>query len=203
MRAEAIARLLPEVFQRTIERGIVTPTSAILAVMEQLHAPSEEILLNLSDVLNPRSAPDRFLPYLSRWANLSWLFEPILEDWAQNQRRPVRFPAGLGAMRELIALSFRLNRESGTARGLLLFLRTVTGIGGFTIEEQPLDSAGAPLPYHIRVYAPQAALPYRAMLERIIEHEKPAFVTYELIFRDAPPENLVEPAAEGETANAG
>src|SRR4051794_2717313 len=118
MKREAIGRLLPAIFQRTIYPE--TPLFAILGAMEQFHAPSEEILANLSDVFNPRSTPDLFLPYLSRWVNLEWLFEPMLQDWCRDMSRPVPFPPGLGSMRELVALAYRLNRESGTAKGLLL-----------------------------------------------------------------------------------
>jgi phage tail-like protein len=180
MKREAIARLLPAVFQRTLEPE--TPLFAILGVMEQLHAPSEDILRNLSAVLNPRSAPDRFLPYLSRWVNLDWLFETMLEHWTRDPSRPVPFPPGLGSMRELVALAFRLNRESGTAKGLLLFLRTATGEAEFVIEEDPLGQDGLPMPFHIRVHALQSTALYRIILQRIIEFEKPAYVTYELVF---------------------
>ena len=40
-----------------------------------------------------------------------------------------------------------------------------------------LGSDGRPKPFHIRVRAPQEAAPYRVMIERIIESEKPAYVT--------------------------
>ena len=182
MKREAIRRLLPAVFQRAVEPD--TPLAALLGAMEQLHAPSEEILRDLSAVLNPRSTPDRFLPYLSRWVNLDWLFEPMLEEWSRDPRRPVPFPPGMGSMRELVALAYRLNRESGTATGLLLFLRTATGAAGFTIEENPAGPDGAPVPYHMRVRAPLSAAPYRGMVQRIIEFEKPAYVTYELVFEE-------------------
>ena len=180
MKSEAIVRLLPVVFQ-----GVATPNSPLLGIlgaMETLHAPSEEILRTVAEVADPRSAPEHFLPYLSRWANLDWLFEPMLEDWKRDTRQPVPFPPGVGAMRELIALGYLLNRESGTSAGLRFFLATATGVSGFSIEENPLRDDGSPAPFHVRVLAPAAALPYRAIVDRIIQFEKPAHISYELEF---------------------
>jgi len=183
MKRDAILRLLPSVFQRTAAEG--TPLLALLAAMEQLHAPSEQILQNVSGIFNPHATPERFLPYLSRWVNLDWLFEPILEDWSRHPAQHPPFPPGVHCMRELVALGFRLNRESGTANGLLLFLRTATGLSNFTIDAHPPGPDGVPLAYHMLIHAPQQAAPFRAMLQRIIEFEKPAFMTFELVFEGA------------------
>jgi len=45
-----------------------------------------------------------------------------------------------------------------------------------------LDSQGQPKPFHLQVIAPSAAQPQRALIKEIIEMEKPAYVTYELVF---------------------
>ena len=50
------------------------------------------------------------------------------------------------------------------------------------IHEEVLDTNGRPRPFHVRIVAPAAALPHRALVERIIESEKPAHVTYDLEF---------------------
>jgi hypothetical protein len=60
------------------------------------------------------------------------------------------------------------------------FLETATGSTGFQIDEHVPDAAGRPRPFHIRVTAPPEVAPHRAMVEQIIEREKPAYVTYEL-----------------------
>lgn len=193
MKSDAISRLLPAVFQRTAQPG--SPLLALLGVMERMHAPSEQILRHLASVFNPRTTPDRFLPYLSRWVNLDWVFEQMLMEWQADPGRPVPYPPGLGSMRELVALGFRLNRESGTAVGLARFLTTASGMTGFAIEENPEEPSGAPMPYHIRVKAPAAAAPYRVLLQRIVEMEKPAYVTYELLFEST--------ADESDTLNHG
>jgi hypothetical protein len=81
-----------------------------------------------------------------------------------------------------VAAAAYLSQWRGTARGLLRFLETATGLQGFIIEEQVLDPNGRPRPFHIRVIAPAEAAPYQVLLERVIEFEKPAYVTYELVF---------------------
>ena len=73
MKREAIRRLLPAVFQRAVEPD--TPLAALLGAMRDLSA-----------VLNPRSTPDRFLPYLSRWVNLDWLWFRRTLDYGGKRR---------------------------------------------------------------------------------------------------------------------
>jgi phage tail-like protein len=163
MKSAEILRLLPGIFQRTARSG--SPLAALLSVMEALHAPSEEVLENLDALFDPRRAPDRFVPFLARWVDLDL---------------PVT--TGLGRLRELTAAGVELSRWRGTARGLLLFLSTATGRQDFEVDERVPGPNGLPLPFHVRVRAPAELAPHRPMLERIIEMEKPAYVTYELHF---------------------
>ena len=163
MKSAEILRLLPGVFQRTAREG--SPLAALLSVMEVLHAPSEQVLENLDALFDPRRAPDRFVPFLARWVDLDL---------------PVT--TGLGRLRELAAAGVELSRWRGTARGLLLFLSTATGRKDFQLDERVPGPDGLPRPFHIRVHAPSELEPHRPMLERIIELEKPAYVTYELHF---------------------
>jgi phage tail-like protein len=167
MKSAEILRLLPGVIQRTARPG--NPLAAVLSVMEALHAPSEEVLENLDALFDPRRAPDRFVPFLARWVDLDL---------------PVT--TGLGRLRELSAAGVELSRWRGTARGLLLFLSTATGRQDFEVDERVPGPDGVPLPFHIRVRAPGELVPHRPMLERIIELEKPAYVTYELHFTQLP-----------------
>jgi hypothetical protein len=85
-------------------------------------------------------------------------------------------------LRELIAAAAFLSQWRGTAKGLLRFLETATGVEGFEIEEHARDANGQPQPFHILVRAPAEAERYRGLVERIIEAEKPAYVTYELTY---------------------
>jgi phage tail-like protein len=163
MKSAEILRLLPGVFQRTARAG--SPLVALLAAMEALHAPSEAVLGELDALFDPRRAPERFVPFLARWVDLDL---------------PVT--TGLGRLRELVAAGVELSRWRGTARGLLLFLSTATGRRDFVLDERVPGPDGRPRPFHIRVSAPAELEPHRLMLERIIELEKPAYVTYELHF---------------------
>lgn len=167
MQRREIERLLPGVIQRTLSESPLLV--GFLEAMGTLQEPSEAVLETLAANFDPRRAPDAFVPFLARWVELSL---------------PVS--TGLGRMRELIASAVELSQWRGTARGLLRFLEVATGVKGFRVEERVPDAAGHPRAFHIQVIAPAAVQPHQPMLERIIEMEKPAYVTYELRFEPAP-----------------
>lgn len=175
MKRTDIEQLLPGVFQRTLRPG--APLAALLEVIEALHAPDEEVLERLAVCFDPYHAPDEFVPYLAGWVDL----DRCLSAAGEPAAAPT-FPAGLGRLRELIAAAAFLATWRGTAQGLLRFLETATGVQGFTLSERPPDQAGRPRPFHLGIRAPAAARPYRALVERIVEMEKPAYMTYELAF---------------------
>ena len=185
MKQNAIKHLLPGIFQRSAVEG--NPLSAILDVMEGLHAPSEEKLRTLAANFDPHRAPDAFVPFLARWVDLDRLFEKPVEENRSGQSPPRLLPTGLGCLRELIATAAYLSQWRGTAKGLLLFLETATGASGFEIEEQVLGPDKRPRPFHFLLRAPRELLPYHALIERIAESEKPAYVTYEIEFVDKAP----------------
>jgi len=163
MRRREIERLLPGVVQRTLSESPLLV--AYLEAMSALHAPSEAVLEGLATNFDPRRAPDAFVPFLARWVDLAL---------------PVT--TGLGRMRELVASAVELSQWRGTARGLLRFLEVATGETGFRVDERVPGPNGRPRPFHVRVIAPASVEPHRPMVERIIELEKPAYVTYELVF---------------------
>jgi phage tail-like protein len=168
MKRNDITRLLPGVFQRTLHED--SPLVALMDVMEALHAPSEAMLAELPSLFHPLRAPERFVPFLARWVDLG-----------------VPVTTGLGRMRELVAAAVELSRWRGTARGLLLFLRTATGREDFHIDERVPGPDGRPRPFHLRVRAPAELTPHRPLVEALIEREKPAYVTYELLFGQPQP----------------
>ena len=92
-----------------------------------------------------------------------------------------------GNLRELIAGAAHLSQWRGTAYGLKLFLETATGHTGFEMQEQVTGSDGLPRLYHVKVVAPAGTESQRPLIERIIEQEKPAYVTYEIEFAAPPP----------------
>ncbi|HYO49493.1 MAG TPA: hypothetical protein VEW94_06545 [Chloroflexia bacterium] len=180
MKQTEIRRLLPGVFQRTIYPG--NPLSALLDVMEALHAPSEEVLAGLDAFFDPRRSPGDFVPMLATWVDLERLLTGDPEEVTAGTPPP--FPSGTGRLRELVAAAPLISKWRGTARGLLLFLETATGAQGFIIDERVPGLDGLPRPFHLRVVAPAETARYMIMIERIIELEKPAYVTYQLEFAE-------------------
>lgn len=167
MRASDIERHLPDVFLRTLEDGSVG--RATLAVMEELHLPSERILDQLDRWFDPRRTSEDFVPFLAGWVDLD-----------------LEVTTGVGRLRELIVAAAEISRWRGTRHGLELFLETATGLQGFVIEEEVAGADGRPLPFVIRVTAPAGARPHERMVRRIIDIEKPVHVTCELRFATPP-----------------
>jgi phage tail-like protein len=182
MKRSEIEQLLPEVMRRTITPG--GPLQALLEVMETLHAPAEEVLDQLDRYFDPYRTPAAFVPYLASWLDLERIFARAPEI-LNAEVADALFPSGLGRLRALTARAVFLSQWRGTAQGMIGFLETATGVAGFAIDEQIVDADRRPRPFHIQVRAPVAAEPYAALIGRIIEQEKPAYVTYELVFQPA------------------
>jgi phage tail-like protein len=171
-----MARFLPGVYQLALEPidtgglGQDTRLAAALDAMEELHDPCEKKLDILDSYVDPRRAPDEFVTYLAGWVDLDWLTGG-------------RVTTGPGRLRELVAQAIALSRWRGTARGLKDFLTAATGDAGFAIDESPTDDSGRLRAFHLRITAPSALSEHAAMIERIIEAEKPASVTYEVTYQ--------------------
>ncbi len=180
MKRNEIEALLPSVFQRTLHPG--NPLVTLLQIMDDLHAPAEEILDNLASFVNPYHTPDEFVPYLASWVDLARFLTETPE--ATGATELPTYAAGLGRLRELIAAAADLSQWRGTLHGLVRFLETATGITGFTVDEQVLDALGQVRPFHMQVNAPAAAQPYAALVQRIVELEKPAYMTAEVVFSE-------------------
>jgi phage tail-like protein len=183
MRSAEIARLLPEVFQSALRPagGAVEAdrrTAATLEAMALLHAPCEEILDGLDRFFRPQTAPERFAPYLARWVDLDWLLRPGPSSDASADS----LASGIAPLRELVRAASEIAQWRGTARGLVGFLDTVTGVPGFVVDEAVVDPSGAPLPFHFRVVGPADAKRFQPLIERVIVAEKPAYMTWELAF---------------------
>ena len=171
MRREEIASRLPEVFERTADNP-GKPLSALLEVMASMHEPSEAALEQLDRYFDPRRAPEAFVPFLAWWVDLGWL---LFED--PDVDAPLRdYPGGLGRLREVTATAAAMAKWRGTKMGLIALLEAATGVQGFTVDEDLRDAGGRPLPFRIKVHAPEAARPLADLIRRIAEHEKPAHV---------------------------
>ena len=174
MKRREIAPLLPEVFQRTLRPG--EPLAGLLEVMEGLHAPSEAALADFDAYLDPGRCPDAFVPLLARWLDLDRFLGPGGD--------PEGFAVGTDRLRGLVAAAPALSRARGTERGLVSFLETATGAGGFSVDDRVADATGRPRPFHLRVQAPAAARDLRELVVQVVESEKPLHVTYEVVFAD-------------------
>ncbi|MBK8906964.1 MAG: hypothetical protein IPM60_03400 [Rhodospirillales bacterium] len=180
MRRTEIEDLLPEVFRRTSRDG--NPLRALLSVMEEMHAPSEVAFENIDSVLNPYRCPDEFVVYLAHWVDLARIL--VGDDGAGGGGRK-GISSGAGNLRELIMIASYLSQWRGTRRGLVRFLETATGITGFRIEEDIPDLEGRSRTFHIRVTVPPAAAIHETLIRRIVDADKPAYVSFDLVFEEA------------------
>lgn len=173
MKRTGIERLLPNVIRRAVVPE--SPLAAILDVMEVLHAPVEDVISRIDCYFSPYRAPDEFVPLLAHWVDLDRFF---LAQTAAGGT--LRLPPDFGQLRELVAAAARLSQWRGTRKGLELFLQTATGVSGFEIDEEVPGEDGTLRPFHISVRVPDAAVRHRALIEQIVEQERPAHLTYEI-----------------------
>jgi phage tail-like protein len=183
VRADRAALLLPEVIRRGAGPG--TPLSALLDVMESMHAPAETAIRDLPAMLDPQSARDDFVPFLASWLGL----DDVLPDGAE-------FEAGTGRLRQLVATSAARARRRGTLDGLRDTLAIATGRVDIGVDDAVAGPDGGVLPFHVDVVVPADAAGLLDLVHRLVEHEKPAFVTARVSLAD-PPAATPAPAPAG------
>ena len=174
MKQAEIEHLLPGVFQRGVR--LDSPLPLVLELMEWMHEPSERILDEIDRYFDPRRTTNPFVPFLADWVGLTWIHARHADDYGPPTPRP--FPAGGGRLAELVAWSAFHTRWRGTARALLHFLTAATGVPGFELAEP--EDGEEQRAYHFRLRVPHAAERHLDLVRRIVDHEKPAHVTYEL-----------------------
>jgi phage tail-like protein len=162
MRRQAIERLLPAMYQRAATPGGVL--SALLDVMEVMHAPSEATLAAVDDLVAPYRTRDDLVPFLIGWV--------ALDHIAPSGRSQ---PIPIGRLRNLVATSAEIAAWRGTAHGLRTVLQTATGVAGFVVEE-PADR-----PFHLVVRVPAEAVDQIDLVRRLVLAEKPAATTCAVI----------------------
>ncbi|MEU9515005.1 phage tail protein [Micromonospora sp. NPDC048169] len=178
MRRAAIERLLPAAYQRAAGPGSVL--GALLDVMEALHAPDEAVLADVDALFAPYRTPDGFVAYLTRWVAMDHVVAALRAD------APLPLPAG--RLRDLVAHGALLARWRGTPYGMRTALELATGVTGFVLDEPP------DRPFHLVVRVPPAAAGRLALVTRIVEAEKPAAVTVEVVTGpDGPPSEPTPP----------
>ncbi|MEU1967429.1 phage tail protein [Micromonospora sediminicola] len=171
MRRTAIERLLPAAYQRAAGPGSVL--GALLDVMEALHAPDEAVLADVDALFGPYRTPDGFVAYLTRWV--------AMDHVVAAPRVDAPLPLPVGRLRDLVAHGALLARWRGTPYGMRTALELATGVTGFVLDE-PADR-----PFHLVVRVPPAAVDRIALVTRIVEAEKPAAVTVEVLAVTAAP----------------
>jgi len=172
MDSQTIARLLPGVFQRTLPPDLheaADPLAALLTLMAAMQQPAEEAITDLAQYFDAHGAPEAWIYYLASWLDL----EPLFRESPLSTE--VHFAGGLGRLRELIHAAIPLANQRGTYRGLQHFLQIATGLEEYHIREDRTT------PFHILVYYPPEATDLLPLIRRIVQLEKPAYVTYELL----------------------
>lgn len=182
MRRAAIERLLPAAYQRAAGPGSVL--GALLDVMEALHAPDEAVLADVDALFGPYRTPDGFVAYLTRWV--------AMDHVVAAPRADAPLPLPVGRLRDLVAHGALLARWRGTPYGMRTALELATGVTGFVLDEPP------DRPFHLVVRVPPAAADRLALVTRIVEAEKPAAVTVEVVAApaDAAPPDPEPPGRE-------
>ncbi len=177
MEAAAIARLLPEIYRETLLPG--SPLDAALSVIEGFITPPERIISGLDAWFDPRRTPDDFLVLIANWIALSPYVGEADFD-ASGGRGPLSIDPG--NLRELVDRGAAFARQRGTAKTLIQMLEIATGVPGFAIQDNPPGEDGRAQPFAFRVVAPAGARSMGAIISRIVEREKPAFATAEIVF---------------------
>jgi phage tail-like protein len=179
MKQAKIERLLPQVYQNTLKDNPLL--RAILIIMESHHEPVEKVLEIFDSYICPSRAPDHFIPFLAKWVDLDRFFQNS-EKFNTTDEKSEPLPTGQGWLRELIAAASHLSQWRGTAYGLRCFLEIAIGIKGFEIDENVSDENGKIRTFFFKVTASESTRIYQSLIRKIIEQEKPAYVSYELKF---------------------
>jgi phage tail-like protein len=132
-----------------------------LLIFETINEPVQRTVDNVPDLFDPSLAPADFLPWLGSWLGLV-----LDERWPDAQRR------------ELIRAAADLYRWRGTRRGLSEYIRVYTGITPEIVEptlSEVSTSRDLAFRFTVRLTLPPGAQVDRALLEQIIDAEKPAF----------------------------
>jgi phage tail-like protein len=174
---------LPSIFgERDIARRFVS-------IFEQAFDPVVQTTDVLWAYFDPLTAPEAFLPFLAKW--VGW---EIDERWTIQQQR------------QLIRNAVTLYRWHGTKHGLRLYLHYYTGLpldedlpesqkhisieenfndglilGEVNLDENPMLGGGKPYHFTVRLRTDASNRLDEELVQEIIERQKPAFSTYELL----------------------
>ncbi len=182
MKPEQILRLFPEVVRRTAYEGSVL--SDLVLVMSEMHAPVEEVLADFGMFIDPYRCPSKFVPMIARWVGLGWLLADGHDQGSSIDER---------GLRDLVVHAADLAKDRGTRPGLERMLELATNTKGIRVT----NSAE---PFAIEVRCPESTRHMTGAVTRIVQHEKPAFVTAAIFFNDELLPIEVDDSASAETA---
>lgn len=160
-----IQSLLPQIMQQTVTAG--TPIETILSVMASFVTPLEDWMRSLDALYDAERTEPRFVLFLAQCVNIAWVRDAGIS---------------LNNLRRLIANSRELSLFRGTAEGLRRFLELATGVTGFEIRDhgrQGNQAGSRSRPFHLDVLYPPQAGSQLSVIRRIVDHEKPAYMTFD------------------------
>lgn len=134
-----------------------------LALLESILSPIEWNIDNFYLYLDPLTAPASFLPWLANWYEIT--FDA---SWSETQ------------MRALLQEAHQIYQLRGTAWALSRVLEIYTGVKP-EIDDTNKNLAAYTFSIHIPMREREVN---RAMIEHIIDVNKPAHTTYTLIFKE-------------------
>jgi phage tail-like protein len=174
---------LPEIYRN------IDFIARLLHIFEQTLEPDVHILNSLWAYLEPMLTSEQFLPFLAHW--LGWRLTPSLS---------------LQQQRYLVRQAIELYRWRGTRHGLRLYLHLITGLpldenlpegekhirieetfgqqftlGKTCIGSLALIGGGQRNHFKVTLKKFSSLIIDEALVRQIIEQEKPAFSTYELV----------------------
>lgn len=134
-----------------------------LLIFEDLFGPLDQIIAHLDLYLDPRTAPESFLPTLADWLGLS------LDDRWPTERR-----------RAILRTAVELYDLRGTRKGLIRLLQAST-----ECQVEIAENADGPHTFRVILTPPSGLAVDEQMVRHLIETNKPAHTLYMLEIRSA------------------
>lgn len=149
------------------------PSAEVMHVVAAMLAQPAALIDNSEKLFDPIHAPDALLPWLCGWFGWDWLF---IDPSDPRKRRSMTdaFPPGTDRLRSLLVAVPSLHRLRGRSEGLLMTLRTATGIQDFSLE-QIVERQ------HLIIQAPVLPSGWTPWLRRLIAMERPVHLTWSLV----------------------
>ncbi len=178
MNQSEIQSLLPEVFLQTLNdehKNEETILSILIDIMHFMHVETELQFKTIEDFFNPcRTPQEAFIEYLGYWTDLERL-------WHDDTKLGIHHLIQKECLQELILSASYLSQWRGTLQGLSQFLKIATGSNSITIRDG-IDKHGKQQSFHFLVEISEKQKHQNRLIQRIIEQEKPVYVSYDIKF---------------------